>query len=178
MLAFQALPIPKVSVAWSEEAPLPGEQYIPAYKTPNGSELTLIYIGTSTCYACNVDYLPETIEQLKLLVQQKANAQGRTFVAQGISLDWGVKKGVEHLEKMGLFDEITAGRNWFNSGALKYIWQDIPGEAATPSLLVLERNMVSGEVGSALQNERLLIRKIGAGEIQKWLEAGAPLPVL
>jgi len=115
MLAFQALPIPKVSVAWSEAAPLPGEQYIPAYKTPNGSELTLIYIGTSTCYACNVDYLPETIEQLKLLVQQKANAQGRTFVAQGISLDWGVKKGVEHLEKMGLFDEITAGRNWFKA---------------------------------------------------------------
>lgn len=74
---------------------------------------------------------------------------------------------------------IMTGRSWLNEGILKYIWNDIPGAAATPQILVVERQ-VDGLKPEGIRNyrlldEKLIARKVGAKEIQQWFELGAPL---
>lgn len=66
-----------------------------------------------------------------------------------------------------------AGRSWLNSGALKYIWMDHPGEASVPQVIVLERTVEYGYV-TRLTGETVIVRKAGVPDIVAW--AGLLLP--
>lgn len=73
------------------------------------------------------------------------------------------------------------GRSWLNEGMLKYVWDELPGKAATPQILIVDRSV---KVRSAenpvygLHSERLVVRKVGMKEIRQWYELGTPLPDL
>ena len=90
--------IPSVAVMWEER---PDVAYRPSNRVTNGPELALIYIGSSGCADSNKEGLPQVINQLKLLVGNRAAEQGRGFVAIGLSIDWSVAEGVRHLSKSG-----------------------------------------------------------------------------
>ncbi|MBW3570917.1 MAG: hypothetical protein KY467_07415 [Gemmatimonadetes bacterium] len=140
-----------------------------------------MYIGSSGCAPSNREDLPGALEQLKRLLRQRAEAGARGFSAVGIARDWDTQDGLAHLRKFGAFDEVMAGRNWMNAGVRRYVWEEIPGEAATPQVLLVER--VVGDVSASgiqygVHGERLVARKVGADEILKWTEQGAPLPAL
>lgn len=173
------IPVPELSIEWE---PPPGEsRYTPNYDAPEGRELAFIYIGSSGCAASNRLFLPGAIKQLKLLVQKQARARGRSFVAIGVAKDWNVEAGLGHLSKFGNFDMVMSGRNWLNIGALKYMWEEIPGKAGTPQVVVISRRVVKPEGKGAsygLRDPELLARKLGTKEIRRWLEHGAPLPPL
>lgn len=168
--------LPTLEVKWNST---PDHSYTPRFDARGGPELALVYIGASRCAAANREDLPETIKQLKLLIQEKAETNNRNFVAIGIARDWIVNAGVKHLKKFGTFDEIMTGRNWLNIGTLKYLYEDIPGLAATPQVLVVDR-VVDGLEAPAysIRNEVLMVRKTGPKRIQQWLEQGAPMPTL
>lgn len=158
-----------------------GGPYRPAGVTREGTELTLVYIGSSGCAPSNRKDLPGALEQLKQRLHDRAEDAGRGFSAVGVARDWEVKSGLAHLDKFGAFDEVMAGRNWMNAGVRRYVWEEIPGEAATPQVLVLER--VVGDVDASgiqygVRGERLVVRKVGADEILQWTRQGAPLPSL
>lgn len=101
------------------------------------------------------------------------------FATVGVARDWSVEAGIKHLDKFGGFDEITAGRNWLNLGVLRYVWNEVPGKAATPQVLVVDRRVeTSEEKGSyELHKPKLLMRKVGTREIRRWLKQDAPLPM-
>lgn len=158
-----------------------GGPYRPARVTREGTELTLVYIGSSGCVPSNRKDLPGAVERLKLHLRHRASDANRLFTAVGVARDWEVTAGVGHLRKFGSFDEVMAGRNWMNAGVRAYVWEDIPGEATTPQVLLLEREV--GDVSAAgiqygIHSERLVVRKVGADEIVRWARQGAPLPTL
>lgn len=173
-------PAAVVSLAWAEPGIEP--RYTPSMKTEAGSELAFIYIGSSGCDPSNWEPLYGMVEELKLLARDRAFDNGRSFTAMGIARDWEVEDGIAHLRKFGRFDEIMTGRNWLNAGLLKYVWEDIPGRAATPQIVVVDRRIVDQQMPDAadglIRDERLVIRKVGTEEIQKWLQQGAPIPIL
>lgn len=155
--------------------------YTPLFRTREGSELTMIYIGSSGCAPSNLKGLPEAVEELKVEVRDKAGRNGRGFTAIGVARDWDVDAGLDHLRKFGKFDEVMAGRNWLNSGVRRYVWEEIPGEAATPQVLVVERFVgdpapAAQGIQYGIKDERIIIRKVGADEILEWVHQGAPLP--
>ncbi len=177
MLAlFGYIKLPGISV--QQEGP---HGYEPAYKVVAGVELALIYIGSSNCaFSMNPD-LPQMIESAKESVKKAAMEAGRSFTVTGIAKDWDVRAGVAHLETFGTFDEVMSGRSWMNEGILKYIWQTLPGAPSTPQVLVVERNVsVPGDTVDRfnVSDEAVIVRKVGLGEIQLWVEAGTPLPRL
>jgi hypothetical protein len=177
---WQAVPVPSVSLEW-QHGEIGDSLYTPDYRQESGSELALVYIGSSTCTASNEDFLLSAIEELKLLMKERAKERDRSFTAIGVSVDWNVEDGVAHLRKFGRFDEIMTGRKWSNVGALKYIWEDIPGKGGTPQVLVIDRHFRvpsrQNEVpGYSISREELLMRKVGTKEIQQWLERDAPVP--
>jgi hypothetical protein len=160
-------------------APARGD-YVPSRRITPGPELVLVFIGSSTCGPSNQPGLPEKVEEIKLLLQARARADSQAFTTIGIARDWDVEAGIGHLRRFGRFDEVIAGRNWINTGLLRYVWEDVPGQAATPQLLVLERRVVDRRTPEAaegvIRDERLVTRKVGSAEIARWLAQNAPLP--
>lgn len=97
------------------------------------------------------------------------------FATSGVARDLVVRHGLEHLEKFGAFDEVTTGRGWLNMGVLEYIYGDMPGAAATPQVIVVERTVKrDGEWG--IEDQRVLARRAGLDEIEEWAKEGSPLP--
>lgn len=174
-----AVPMPEVSVRWLRQN---AAGYQPAMRAPAGAELALVYITSSTCRASNRPGLPEGVERLKVLLREAARRNGRSFTTLGIAREWDTEAGIEHLRRFGRFDEVIAGRNWINTGLLRYLWEDLPGTAETPQLLVVDRRLVNRRTPEAadglLRDERVVVRKVGSLEIERWLAQGAPLPAL
>lgn len=129
-----------------------GPSYLPSNPI-GGEEISMVYIGSANCKYCNSETLPAVVERLKLKVQEIANRDSLQFVAIGVGLDNKPSLGIGHLEKFGLFDEVLAGRKWLGMGAERFLWSDIPGQAATPSVLILRRR-----VSSLLPNEHGIVR--------------------
>ena len=114
-------------------------------------------------------------------MKKTALEAGRSFTVTGIAKDWGVRAGVAHLETFGTFVEIMSGLSWMNEGVLKYIWQRLPAAQSTPQVLVPERNVsVPGDTVDRFKvsDEAVIVRRVGLGEVQLWVEAGTLLPRL
>lgn len=175
------LPVPSIEIRWPTSPTSPSNQYVPTYSTKVGKEIVLIYIGSSSCAYANDEALPSLIENLKLALQRKASEKEYMFTTIGVAIDWFTEKGVEHLTKFGTFDEVIAGRKWQSTGARRFFWEALPGQAATPQVLVIARDVQAPtdeqpEQPFQVANETLLVRKLGSDEIKDWLEQGTPLP--
>jgi len=140
-----------------------------------GPELALVFVESPTCVWCNAPELPELIERAKRLVREQAIGRGFGFATVGISSSRSASTGIEHLTRFGDFDEVSSGRSWHNEGILKYVYRDLVGPAATPQVLVVQRVVLpSAEPG--FTGERVLLRHVGLGLIEQWVDGGAVVP--
>jgi len=123
-------------------APLGAQaSYTPTYENPRASELVAVYISSSWCVGNRAAGLHEAIEAAKLRFAQRAKAEGRTFRAVGVALDWAPDSGLAYLREFGQFDELVVGSNWFNLGATVLVFGDSAGRPTIPQLLVYERTI-------------------------------------
>jgi len=160
-----------------------GEDYSPASRADPGGELVLVFLGSSTCGFSNLPRFPARIHDIKLSLSKRAADLGLSFVAIGLALDWNAETGFRYLRKFGRFDEILVGRNWFGTGAEKFIWEEFPGEPATPQLILLYRVLPGSKSGDSapsgrFESERVLLRLSGIVKIDGWVRRGMPLPGL
>lgn len=162
--------------------PNPLTEYVPSRTSVSEKEIVMVYIGASTCGFANDPDLPEIIENIKLLLQQKANTQGFGFSVIGVSIDWDVKKGVQHLDKFGTFDEILTGREWHGYGGRHFFWESMPSSIfGTPQVLLIAKKAEHSNLSLLEQefpplSETLLVRKIGIKQITEWFEQGLSFP--
>lgn len=174
-------PLPSIDIRWPE-SPAAADQYVPDNVLKRGRELVMVYIGSSTCGYANLAEMPELMERTKLLLQKKAHERRMLFSTMGISIDWNTEKGVQHLAKMGRFDEIATGRGRQGMGAHQFVWDALSGEASTPQVLVIVRmiNAPSEEYPQQsyhVSRATVLTRKAGIFAISAWLDRGSPLPL-
>ena len=152
--------------------------YQPSYTSKTGTQLVLIYVGSSHCAWANDPRLPQLIKQAEITLQSLARSRGWEFKAVGVAVDWKIDDGLSHLRKLGAFDEISAGDNWGNSLAAHYSGTE-PG--STPEILLVARDVIapnaaSGELSHSIADERVLAREIGVGQLQRWSSNGYPVP--
>src|SRR5262245_47304637 len=100
---------------------------IAAPTTGSGPEFVFVYIGAAGCGPSTVPELPDIVEKVRDAVAWRARASGAGFRSIGIAKDADARVGLEHLKKYGHFDEVSAGGGWLNTGALKYVFTDLPG---------------------------------------------------
>jgi hypothetical protein len=148
--------------------------YVPDYELRKGKEIVLVLVGAAFCGAQREPGFPQAVEDAKLRVRDQAQARGAQFRAVAVSLDWKTDEALSFLEGFGAFDEVTVGSNWLNEGAQRYIWRDLPGPAAVPQLLVIERE-VEIEPQVQVRNERVIKRIAGAPPVIEWVRAGAKI---
>jgi hypothetical protein len=152
-----------------------GERPITAISS--GTELVLVFMASSTCAGVKNPALPAAVNAIEKSLRMQAAGEGKRLVTIGVSLDWQIDAGMELLNRFGTFDEVSIGRGWLNLAAIRYIWRDIPGAASVPQVVLLEREVASGET-IVVQSERIRFRKVGAIPIIEWargIEARASL---
>lgn len=162
--------------------PAAAQEYVPAYERGHditeGPEVVLVYFGASNCAPCHDDAFKAALEEAKVALLGRAEAEGKSFAVIGVAIDHSIEDGLAFLAASGRFDEVVAGRNWFNSAALAHIWRPdglesrVPG---MPGIMVFERKMTMGEAGIAAGVPTYLVELVGAEAIPTWVAAGAPL---
>jgi hypothetical protein len=155
--------------------------YTPEYSSRSGSQLVMVYLGSSTCAASNDSQLPEAIETLKLRLASYAEREEMSFVSIGVGLDWIPERGIEHLFRFGRFDEVSSGYSWGNSAGLQYMWSDRSIMPVTPQVVVYQR-LFSPSIDSTNQPRyeqsglELLGAAAGVDEILQWVTQDSALP--
>lgn len=144
-------------------------------------ELAMVYIGNSRCGWCNDTSLTRTFPVIRSAIEREAIRRNQTFVVIGIAVDPIAAEGVGHLSKFGSFDQLSAGGGWSNEAALKYFSGKLSGSPSTPTIIVVERDLVIPdsthlETETSYRNERQLVRKSGVFEIKRWVSDGVPIP--
>ena len=161
---------PTVDVRW-ERSTGEGPNYSRGARSDSGPEVVFVFITSSTCGPSNEPGLQDSVVRLKLAVRDYAARLGYGFSAVGVAKDRDVDAGLEHLEGFGTFDEVTAGRGWLNGGILRFVYGDVPGPAATPQVLVVERYVEVDGGERLIRTERLVGRRVGVTEIGRWSRA-------
>ncbi len=141
--------------------------------TNTANERLLIYIGSASCGPSNDKDMPAMVATVRDRVRESAVRDGRRFVTVGIAKDGDVSAGLEHLAKIGPFDEIMSGRSWANIGVMKYVFSDLRGPAATPQVLVVDRSLNNQGVFIEVQQEAVRLRRVGLQELRDWINDAA-----
>lgn len=150
----------------------PQAEYMPQGGLQSGEELLLVFVGASSCGAHRRQGFAEVVEAAKKALADRAQREGHSFAAVGVALDWAAEDGLTFLRAFGQFDELLVGRNWLNTGAIKYIWKELPGRAAIPQVLVVRRRIQVGRTGITVSHEELLLRRVGVHAILAWADVG------
>lgn len=153
--------------------------YIPRQELPEGGQIELLYIGSSTCRWSNGEQLPDLVDKIKVRLAARADSGAMSFKAVGVALDWRTAAGYEHLKSVGPFDEISVGGNWSNTHVLEHVMPVTGGSVRTPGLIVFRRQIQNiGENpvrGTPVVGDRQLLAVVdGPAAMTRWLERGLP----
>ena len=135
----------------------------------SGTEIVMVFIASSDCVGINDPRLAPALNAIRAGLQRQANHNGNRLVPVGVSLDLDHREGLRLLERLGPFEEVVLGRGWLNSGAIRYIWEDIRGYPGIPQIVVTTRTVVASRTVQ-VYNEELFARKVGVAQIVTWSE--------
>ncbi|HEV7587485.1 MAG TPA: hypothetical protein VGO40_05095 [Longimicrobium sp.] len=152
----------------------PNAGYTPAYRFRTGTEVVMVFVGTSTCRATKEKGFPAVLERVKVAASRRAAAEGKQFRVIGVAMDNDTDVGLRFLRKFGKFDELAVGGNWMNQEVVRYVWRDLPYRPSVPQLVVLEREIRKEKTVVWVSPEREVRRLLGTDEIRRWGDAGAP----
>jgi hypothetical protein len=160
--------------------------YQPDYITENSKELVAIVLTIESCGYCSLPETKRTIGKTIDKLSVKADSLDIGLLTIGVSLDWVIEDGFNHLKDISSFDEVIIGNNWYNSGGLKYIFDEMPGTPMVPQIVLTERiydantdssGKINGRI-SGVKDERVIVRQLGVKQIEDWLNDGVPIPDL
>lgn len=135
-----------------------------AARPKSGSELVLVFIGASTCGACQSPEVARALRAIAKDVRTRAAMEGSGFATEGITTDTDLERGIRFLSDMHMFDEIVAGRGWLNSGAMRWIWTS-GGRAAEPQVILVRRDLDVQREGITLKSEEVVERVVGSFDL-------------
>lgn len=142
-----------------------------------GRQLLFVYIGSSRCGPSNQPELLAAVGKSIGDIRSRATRASLGFVTIGVGRELNATTALGHLSKIATFDEVAVGQGDFNQASIRFISRDHPGIGATPQVLVVER--VLSALGTTVDNvdfsERVLVRKVGAADIIRWVQRGSPI---
>lgn len=155
-----------------------GTSYVPSEENPKSSEVLAIVVSARSCSPCNQPEYKTAIRNMKPLLARQLSGSGVSFAVVGLGLDWNVDTARAYFAALGKFDELILGRNWFNTGAVAYMWRDSVAVPAMPQVVLVRRRVVDTGGRMAVSADSLLARFVGSDEITAWVARGAPTPGL
>lgn len=173
--ALGLLPRPLLDVRW-EVPVLKRDVYVPNARHEPGQELVFVVIGSSSCAWSRLSETANLVREARDSLVARTEASHVTLATVGVAKDNIPERGIRHLRRFGRFDEVMTGRGWRNAGVLRYIYNDFPGPAVTPQVLVIARELARSGGQWEIADERVLVRKAGLLEIRRWVNGGSGIP--
>lgn len=160
------LPQPEVSVSveWAS-----GDGYTPDNTIGDQTEVTFVYIGSSSCDFSTRPPVKRAVRSLISRSHRLTVTDDIGFTAIGVSVDYDVESGISHLNNVASFDEVLVGNSWANVGLEKYVWEEMPGPAVTPQIVIIRRNVSTPNNSNGayrIQDEEVVARIKGSKEIR------------
>jgi hypothetical protein len=140
-----------------------------------GREIVMVFIGSTDCAPSRQPGFNKVVQQVAHNLHQTAGSRGMAFSRIGVALSGTPAEGMKFLSDFGTFEETVTGRGWMNSGAISFVWRDLPGSSAVPQLLVLQRRIAVSPRGIRVSPDSVILRLTGVSEIRSWTAAGSPL---
>lgn len=134
-------------------------------------ELVGVLIASSDCAGTrNPDFVP-AVHAMKAELARRADAEGKALRLVGVAMDDQVSDGMMLLNRLGPFDEISAGGNWLNSFAVAYVWRSSDRSTAVPQWVVLERDVAVSPNTITVTPDRVVAIVAGADRVRAWIHA-------
>lgn len=108
----------------------------------------------------------EAVDALRRAVRDSARSAGYQFSTVAISDDWVVKRGLKMLSRFDPFDEVDVGRNAFNLGIRRVVFEQREAPAVPQILISIEE--IDRESPDLFVRSRTIARFVGAAEILSW----------
>jgi len=149
-----------------------------AGRLAEGVETQVILLASPSCGTCQSAEFVDLMRSLLTTLEHREWGDTAHLSKVFVGLGSVVEEQLALAHRYGRFDELVLGHGWSNMGAMRYIWQDMPSEGATPNLVVTRRTLAYNEHtrGIAPTDEVVLARLIGIDEIRRWASNGSPLP--
>ena len=142
----------------------------------SGREWQVVVVGAASCAASNHPEVQAAIRRIIATVRMHAQMAGENVSTAGVAVDWNHATGLEFLNRIGHFDEISIGRNWMNQVAIRYIWRDLRGPGLIPQVLLISRSLEVMNSGFLVGTDSVVKRLAGGEEIRAfdaWLAGSA-----
>lgn len=129
----------------------------------SGTHVVFAFIApTST----PTDSFVAAINALHSATRDSAKSAGHHFSSIGVSDDWIVERGLEMLSRFDAFDELDVGRNAFNLGIRRFIF-DQQAERVVPQVVIMVEE-VDRRSPDLFVAAHLAERLLGSREILAW----------
>ena len=159
----------------------PGE-YVPNGRSEAGEQLVMVYVGKKNCGWSSRDETIEAVRRIRKKLARTAADRGMQFHSIGVATDNLTSDGLDHLERIGGFDQVAAGSSYLNTASREYVVTELRGPVSTPQVAVvrrvLERPKPGVEESGLLRvvSQELVHRKVGFYQLTQWINRGAPIP--
>lgn len=150
-------------------------------KFEDNIEYSIIYIGSSNCSYCNDPRLKQYVSLAVDSLNARFTTAELNFSSIGISNDKNILDGFNHLIDIHVFDEISTGKNWNNTGLNRYT-DFFTAELATPQVLIVKRiynqyQLLDDITYHGIESEEIILRLVGYYSIEGWKETNFSLPL-
>ena len=184
--AFLAVLLCTASVA-AQDAPSDTSRYVSTFEQGEGTDLVMVYIMSQDCGPCHTPGMKAAVDRAKVLLQARAAAEGKRFSAVGVVKNYDWEEGIAFLSESGYFDEVIAGRSWFNTGVVEHCHTQDDCSPSMPMVRVFERDVTNedlpdGRFRRVFGPRRYLATVVGGGDPEEfpdgilgWVAAGAPV---
>ena len=150
-------------------------RYTPERGKHRGRELVAVVIGSSGCpFSTSAPFI-QAVDPMLRALQAQADVRGLSFAAIAVAVDAEPDSGFAYFRRVARFDEVIAGRTWFGSGLLFYATPAYVSKQMTPSLVVLERELVDAPRHTTAQPARVLVSLVGLDSVLAFARRGARL---
>ena len=98
-----------------------------------------------------------------------ATREGVYYSTVGVATEWDVAEGLRVLNAYGPFDEVSAGRSWFNTGRFRY------SGGTVPAVLVFLEDVTVGQTSWTSEALTEVARFEGRRSVREWAARGFSL---
>jgi hypothetical protein len=132
-------------------------------------QLLMVVLVSKDCDWSTAPNFRDSLRILKGRLVRESAAANMAFSTLGVAVDHNPQEGIALLNELGPFDQLAVGDSWLNAAAIEYMWRDIPGEAALPQVVLVERIVTHTSNSLVVSDDSLVGRAVGPSAIFRWL---------
>ena len=171
----------------AQSPPEDSTEYVSTFEQGEGTDVVMVFVTSQDCYWSGTPAVQDAVRRAKTLLQARAEAEGKRFSAVGVVKNYDWEEGIAFLSQFGYFDEVIAGRSWFNTGVVEHCHTQANCDPSTPMVRVFEREVTNedlpdGRFRRVFGPRSYLVTVTNGrpaeespGGIAAWVAAGAPL---